>query len=761
MSGCITRRFATLIVSFALPGSACFGDDDLLQKGKTIYQNQCAECHGKEGQGVAKRFDKPLLGDATVGELSELITETMPEDDPDLCVGQDATAVATYIHQTFYSKAAQQPRIKLARLTGTQLRQSLADLYAHFAGVAKFSEQPGLHGEYYNGKRPRRDKRKIDRTDATIDFDFADKGPGDGISAEEFSIQWTGGLKIDVTGRYELIIRSTCAFVCFLGSDDREFINNYVQSGDKTEFHRSLVLTAGRIYPVKLQFYQRKRKTKQPPARIALSWVPPYGTEQIVPAGNLLSERVPATFTLQAKLPPDDRSYGYERGISVDRQWDDSTTAAAIEFAEAAADELWPRYRSRNRNAPDQNRAQLRGFLTEMAETAFRGPVDAPIRRLYVDQQVEFSEDDAEAIKRSLLITLKSPRFLYPLLDRHRSASQRAGNRLTLTLHDSLPADAWLIQQIGNDKLKTESEIRAAAQRLLNDRRTRGKTRALMYAWLNLSRNGEAIKDEEAFSGFDADLVSDLRASFDAFLDEIVWSEASDFRQLTRADWTYTNERLHKFYGPAWMPASKGTGMQKSVAAPNQRTGLIAHPYLMSGLAYPDSTSPIHRGVFVIRYLLGRTLRPPNEAFTPLSPDLHPDLTTRERIALQTSPESCQVCHKKINGLGFTLENFDTVGRYRVKEKGREINVKGGYTARSGKYVKIEGSRGLSEYLATSDDAHRAFVDRAFEHFVKQPAAAYGTDTLEKLTKSFQANQFNIQKLLIEIAVVAAKPSDG
>ncbi len=97
---------------------------------------------------------------------------------------------------------------------------------------------------------------------------------------------------------------------------------------------------------------------------------------------------------------------------------------------------------------------------------------------------------------------------------------------------------------------------------------------------------------------------------------------------------------------------------------------MITHPYLMSALAYHDSTSPIHRGVFLIRFVLGRTLRPPAEAFAPLSPDLHPDLTTRERVELQTSPESCQVvCHSKINGLGFTLENFDAVGRYRELER--------------------------------------------------------------------------------------------
>ena len=152
---------------------------------------------------------------------------------------------------------------------------------------------------------------------------------------------------------------------------------------------------------------------------------------------------------------------------------------------------------------------------------------------------------------------------------------------------------------------------------------------------------------------------------------------------------------------------------------------MLSHPYLMSGLAYRDSTSPIHRGVLLMRYLLGRTLRPPNEAFTPLSPTLHPDLTTRERVSLQTSPESCQVCHTKINGLGFALEKFDAVGRYQEQELGRAIDSSGRYTNTVGETVEFAGPRELADFLADSDDAKRAFVVRAFQHFVKQPLAAY------------------------------------
>ncbi|MBM81861.1 MAG: hypothetical protein CMJ78_14900 [Planctomycetaceae bacterium] len=752
-------RSLFVLVPVLLIGSAR-ADEAITNRGKAIFAKQCAKCHGKTGQGVPKRYEKPLSGNVSLRQLEELIADTMPEDNPDACIGADAKVVARYIHEAFYGKSAELPRIRLARLTGNQLRHSVADLYGRFMNLAKYTDQGGIHGEYYDANRPRKDKRKIERVDASINFDFQDKGPSQGeyadtgIKANEFAIQWSGGLKVDVTGTYEIIVRCSCSFVFDLGNFSRRFIDNHVQSGDKTEFRRSIVLTAGRVYPFRLMMYQRKRKTKQPPAWINVSWVPPHGTEQIIPKRNFRSNFNPPAFSLQTKLPPDDRSYGYERGIAVDRQWDDSTTAAAIEFAQIAIDELWPRFRQMNKG-PNDNRQQLRRFLEEITVTAFRGPIDDVMRNLYVNGPIQACEDDADAIKRSVLMTLKSPRFLYPLLDHDRSPSQKVANRLALTLYDSLPAQQWLRGQARENHFDRESRIRVAATRMVADYRTRGKTREMLYAWLNLSHFDEITKDAERFPDFDKQLVGDMRASLDAFLDDVVWSDASDFRQLMTADWAYTNERLQKFYGAAWKPIDSTQGLQKTGKLPHRR-GLLAHPYLMTGLAYADSTSPIHRGVFVIRYLLGRTLRPPQEAFTPLSPKLHPDLTTRERISLQTSPKSCQVCHTKINALGFTLENFDAVGRYRVKEKGRAVNTLGGYTDRSGKRTKIEGPDALSSYLATSDDAHRAFVERAFQHFVKQPPSAYGSDTLDKLIKKFKDQQFNIRNLIVDIAVVAA-----
>ena len=102
------------------------------------------------------------------------------------------------------------------------------------------------------------------------------------------------------------------------------------------------------------------------------------------------------------------------------------------------------------------------------------------------------------------------------------------------------------------------------------------------------------------------------------------------------------------------------------------------------------------------------------------------------------------------------MEKFDPVGRFREEERESPIDPAGHYTTRAGEEVTFYGASELAQFLASSDDAHRAFVNRAFLHFVKQPIAAYGPDQLDKLTEKFRNDNFHIRRLLVEIAVIAA-----
>ncbi|MEM7477602.1 MAG: PA14 domain-containing protein, partial [Planctomycetota bacterium] len=445
-----TVATCALLQSQGMSQEVALDSETLRQKGKTLYSQQCADCHGVQGEGVEDAHELPLVGDDSVLQLTEYIDASMPEGEPELCAGTDAKAVAAFMHYDFYSEAAQvrrrPPRIAVTRLTANQLRQSLSDLFIWFDGGSLVPDPKlkfGVEAEYFNADNWSSKKRKLERIDPGIDFDFGRADPVQGVNAKEFSIAWEAGLLAKETGRYELVVDSTCSFIFYFGDNDREFINNYVQSGDQTEFRRSIVLTAGRVYPFRIRFRQRKRKTEIPPAKISFRWVPPGGMESVIPTENLLVGRVPSSYALQAELPPDDRSYGYERGIAVSRDWDASTTEAALEFAEIAYDELWQDYRRRNRGKAE-GRDLLAMFLQELVEVAIRQPLTDEQKDRYIDRQLAAEPDDALAMKRVCLVALKSAGFLYPTADNTSSQSQRVANRLALVLFDSLPSDRWL-----------------------------------------------------------------------------------------------------------------------------------------------------------------------------------------------------------------------------------------------------------------------------------------------------------------------------
>jgi hypothetical protein len=104
-----------------------------------------------------------------------------------------------------------------------------------------------------------------------------------------------------------------------------------------------------------------------------------------------------------------------------------------------------------------------------------------------------------------------------------------------------------------------------------------------------------------------------------------------------------------------------------------------------------------------------------------------------------------------INPLGFTLENFDALGRFRDKDNGKPVDASGHFVKRSGETRKFNGPRDLARVLAGNEQAHEAFVARLFHHLVRQPTLAYGPDRLPELRRFFAANTYNMRRLVIEI----------
>jgi hypothetical protein len=733
--------------------------------GEAIFKSKCAVCHGAQGEGTKKHRER-LEGNKSLAQLVDLIGETMPDDDPGSLPKKEAEEVAGYVYNAMYSPAARDrnrpARVELARLTVRQYRQSVADLVGSFRWMPDWGNERGLKAEYFSGRRFRDKSRELERVDPQVNFDFGTDSPvAEKIDAHEFSIRWNGSLLAEETGDYDFIVHTDHAAKLWVNDDRHPLIDAWVKSGNDTEYKGSLFLVGGRAYPVRLEFSKSKQgvddskkhkdKPAPPPApaSIALKWKRPLGTEEPIPSRQLSTAAAPELFVCASRFPPDDRSYGWERGTAVSKEWDEATTEAAIEtagYVAAHANDL----AGTSDDAKDRT-DKLRAFCRTFAERAFRRPLADDEFRSVVDKRFDAAKDADAAVKRVVLRVLTSPRFLYREIE-GRADGYDAAARLSFGLWDSIP-DQELLNEAKAGRLSKKEEIARQAERMLGDLRAKAKLHDFLLTWVKADQARDVAKDSKKFPGFDSAMIADLRTSLELFLDDVVWSEKSDFRELLSADYLFLNGRLAKFYG-ADLPADAGFTKVKLDA--DQRAGVLTHPFLMTSFAHNSETSPILRGVFLARGVLALSLRPPPEAFAPLAPELQPTLTTRERVSLQTQASTCMACHGIINPLGFTLEHFDAVGRYREQDNGKPVDSTGVYHSRSGKAVTVNNARELGAFLVDSDEAQSAFVEQMFHNLVQQPIRAYGPSALDDLRRSFAKNDYNIRKLAIATMAASA-----
>jgi hypothetical protein len=731
-------------------------------EGERLYKKQCARCHGLRGEGT-KKYKQRLEGDRSVEQLAVLIQKTMPESAPGTLSDKEARVVAGFVHSSFYSKLARErnrpARIELTRLTVRQYRHAVADLIGDFRWQRGPGGPNGLKGEYFKGRYFQPQNRVVERIDPRVAFSFGTDAPIAGkMEPHEFSIRWRGALLAPRTGEYEFTIRTEHAARLWVNEGRKPLIDAWVKSGNDTEYKANLFLVGGRAYSLRLEYTKGKQgvddsktnkgKRSLVKSSITLLWKMPHGVSEPIPSRHLSITAAPEAFVCSTPFPPDDRSTGWERGGSVSKEWDQATTDAALATAGYVAGRLDELAGTRE-NDPERKK-KLLAFCLRFAERAFRKPLNAEQKAL-IERQFAAGKDPGTGVKRVVLVVLKSPRFLFREVGGGLDGFDVA-SRLSFGLWDSLP-DRALLEAAAGGLLSSKEQVVRQAERMIGDPRGRAKLRDFLFSWLNAEAGSDNAKDTAKLPGFDAQGIQDLRSSLELFLDGVVWSDKSDFRELFLSEQVPLNGRLAKLYGVG-LPLD--ATFRNVTLDGGKRAGVVSHPYLMSRFAHGSETSPIHRGVFLARGVLGVALRPPPEAVTPVPANLHPGLTTRERVSLQTRPGSCQTCHGTINPLGFTLEHFDAVGRYRAKDNGKPVDAAGFYQTRDGKTVKMTGARELAAFLASSPEVHAAFAEQLFHQLAQQPVRAYGPTTLDDLRRSFVASGFHIRKLAVEIMVVAA-----
>ena len=728
--------------------------------GEVVYRQDCMSCHGPVGQGVAGKADEPLVGEKSIASLAKYIAREMPENDPGTLSLADATASAEYIHKAFYSGEARArnhpPRIELAHLTVRQYRESIADLLASLRNATATTETGGLAGTYR--ERPERDPKKPDQNrpevtykqqvDPVIDFDFGDKAPEKGSFAAQFSINWSGSVHVPDTGEYEFRVTSPNGVRLYVnapenGSEKNALIDIWVSSAMTRTASSPIFLLGGRSYPLKLEFFKYKDKT----ASLRLEWRPPGGAWTVIPRTNLSPKSSSPVSVISVPLPPDDGSIGYERGASVSREWTEAIAKGALQVSGMIGPHLFT-LAGTKADAPDRGE-KLKAFTLRFAQMAYRRPLNdeqkADLTAIYaagVAPEV--------AAKRAFIFTLSNPAFLYPGIGPQDDYA--VASRLALTLWDSVP-DAALLKAAAAGQLKDAAQVRLQAQRMMKDPRAKSKLRDFLHHWLHVEEGAEIAKDQKEYPGFDQGVVMDLRTSLDLFAESVVWSEASDYRQLLLSDTILMNERLAKFYG---QKVEAGAGFQPVKMDAEQRGGVLTHPFVLATFSYTKSSSPIHRGVFVTRNILGLMLKPPPMAIAFMDDKFDPSFTMREKVTELTSKPACMSCHVTINPLGFSFERFDAVGRVRTTDNKKPVDPTSDYTTSDGNVIKLTGARDVAVHAAESLSGQTGFVRNLFQEMVKQPPAAYSPELLGQLTSQFRADKFHVRNLAVEVAVVAA-----
>ncbi len=754
------------LLGLGLAGTASAAEVE--RSGEAIYHRHCADCHGESGEGSAEHDVDAMDGGRSIASLTRYIDRRMPEDEPELVTGADAEKVAAYMMGEFYGADARArrtavPEKAFARLTNRQFRESLADLIGSFGETKPHGEGSGLTGQYFQSRGMNKKQQKsFEREDTALDFDFGVYSPGEGITADQFSIAWDGSLNVAVSGWYEFRLSTPNGARFYLNGEAQEgdsnqrddssakrqpaLIEAWVSSGEEIrEESARMFLLGGRSYPIRLDYF----KYQEPRGMVRLEWKPPQGEWTVLAAPYLSPAGATHVAVVSTTFPPDDASEGYERGTSVSREWHEATTAAAIELANQVVARL--DMLSGSKESDPERVERLKGFLGTLAERAFRRPLSDELRQRYVDRPFEGGVAPEDAVKRAVILIVKSPRFLYPDLGSENDSFTVAG-RLALGLWDSLP-DQPLLEAAKAGNLRTPDQVKEQARRMLADPRAMTKLNHFFRGWLKLDAEADLQKDHGKFPGFDVDLVADLRRSLELFIDRVVAGERSDLRELLGADYLFVNDRLAKFYG---LPAPEGDGFQPVKLDPAQRAGVITHPFVLARLAHHDATSPIHRGVFLTRHILGGSLKAPPEAIAFDDHKFDPSMSMREKVTEMTRDKSCMTCHETINPLGFSLENFDAVGRFRLRENEKPIDPESDYNTLEGDLLRLRGPRDVADHASESPVARRGFVRQLFQSVIKQTPAAFGHDAVTRLDESFAASDHHIRNLFLEINVLAA-----
>jgi Protein of unknown function (DUF1592)/Protein of unknown function (DUF1588)/Protein of unknown function (DUF1595)/Protein of unknown function (DUF1585)/Protein of unknown function (DUF1587) len=313
-------------------------------------------------------------------------------------------------------------------------------------------------------------------------------------------------------------------------------------------------------------------------------------------------------------------------------------------------------------------------IIARFAERAYRRPVTKDeIDRLLALERRRRHDGRApiEALQDVLKAILCSPSFLYLVEPTTAGATTKAlpphalASRLSYFMWSDMPDDALLAAARSGELLQADA-LTAHARRLLADPRSAAFVSGFLDSWLNLRALGDMPPDRKDFQTYYVNNLQDAMKTETRIFVQYVLEQNRPVGELISADYTFANRALARLYGnESAIPPARAHEFQKITFTDGKRGGLLGQGSVLTVSANGIETSPIIRGVWVLENILGVTLPPPPDNVPPIDPDIRGTTSIRERINKHRENAACFECHRKIDPLGFALENYDPIGAWR------------------------------------------------------------------------------------------------